>query len=102
MFLVYNIARVGSRVPITMLLLCGIAVNFFMYSIVSLLEVIAGDTLHSIVFWLIGGFSNVLWSQIWAVLPLIVVGTVAIIFLFARPKPVGPWRRDRSQSRCKC
>jgi len=80
MFLVYNIARVGSRVPITMLLLCGIAVNFFMYSIVSLLEVIAGDSLHSIVFWLIGGFSNVLWSQIWAVLPLIVVGTVASYF----------------------
>jgi iron complex transport system permease protein len=80
MFLVYNIARVGSRVPITMLLLCGIAVNFFMYSIVSLLEVIAGDTLHSIVFWLIGGFSNVLWSQIWAMLPFIVFGTAASYF----------------------
>jgi cobalamin transport system permease protein len=80
MFLVYNIARVGSKVPITMLLLCGLAVNFFMYSIVSLLEVIAGDTLHSIVFWLIGGFSNVLWSQIWAMLPFIAIGTIAAYF----------------------
>ncbi|MBT0159649.1 iron chelate uptake ABC transporter family permease subunit [Candidatus Bathyarchaeota archaeon A05DMB-2] len=80
MFLVYNIARVGPKVPITMLLLCGLAVNFFMYSIVSLLEVLAGDTLHSIVFWLIGGFSNVLWSQIWAVLPFIIVGTITSYF----------------------
>ncbi len=80
MFLVYNIARVGSKVPVTMLLLCGLAVNFFMYSIVSLLEVIAGDTLHSIVFWLIGGFSNVEWPQIWAVLPFITVGVIAAYF----------------------
>lgn len=80
MFLVYGIARIGPKVPITMLLLCGLAVNFFMYSIVSLLEVIAGDTLQSIVFWLIGGFSNVLWSQIMAMLPFILIGTVAAYF----------------------
>lgn len=83
MFLVYNISRVGSRVPIMTLLLCGIAVNFFLYSIVALMEVIAGDELHAIVFWLIGGFSNVLWSDIWAVLPFIIVG-VAGTFLYAR------------------
>jgi iron complex transport system permease protein len=52
MFLVYNISRVGSRVPVTTLLLCGIAVNFFLYAVVALLEVIAGDQLHAIVFWL--------------------------------------------------
>jgi len=80
MFLVYNIARVGSKVPVTMLLLCGLAVNFFMYSIVALLEVIAGESLHSIVIWLMGGFSNVLWTQIWAVLPFITIGMVVAYF----------------------
>ena len=80
MFVVYNISRVGSRVPVTTLLLCGIAVNFFLYAVVALLEVIAGDELHAIVFWLIGGFSNVLWSDIWAVLPFIVIGTVISYF----------------------
>jgi iron complex transport system permease protein len=83
MFLVYNISRVGSRVPVTTLLLCGIAVNFFLYSIVALLEVIAGDELHTIVFWLIGGFSNVLWSDIWAVFPFIAIG-IAISYFYAR------------------
>jgi iron complex transport system permease protein len=80
MFLVYNISRVGSRVPVTTLLLCGIAVNFFLFAIVGLLEVIAGDELHAIVFWLVGGFSNVLWRDIWAVLPFIIIGIVAAYF----------------------
>jgi iron complex transport system permease protein len=80
MFLVYNISRVGSRVPVTTLLLCGIAVNFFLFAVVGLLEVIAGDELHAIVFWLVGGFSNVLWKDIWAVLPFIIIGIVAAYF----------------------
>jgi iron complex transport system permease protein len=80
MFLVYSISRVGSRVPVATLLLSGIAVNFFLFAVVGLFEVIAGDELHAIVFWLIGGFSNVLWSDIWAVLPFIIIGTVAVYF----------------------
>jgi iron complex transport system permease protein len=83
MFLVYNIARVGSRVPVTTLLLCGIAVNFFLFAVVGLLEVVAGDELHAIVFWLVGGFSNVLWRDIWAVMPFIIIGTV-IAYFYAR------------------
>jgi iron complex transport system permease protein len=83
MFLVYNIARVGSRVPVTTLLLCGIAVNFFLYAVVALFQVIAGDRLHAIVFWLMGGFSNVLWSDIWAVVPFLIIG-VAVSYFFTR------------------
>jgi iron complex transport system permease protein len=83
MFLVYNISRVGSRVPVTTLLLNGIAVNFFLFAVVGLLEILASKELKSIVVWLIGGYSNVLWSNIWAVLPFIVIGIVAAYF-FAR------------------
>ncbi|MCX8153049.1 MAG: iron chelate uptake ABC transporter family permease subunit [Candidatus Bathyarchaeota archaeon] len=83
MILVYNISRVGSRVPVATLLLCGIAVNFFLYAVVALLEVIAGDELHAIVFWLIGGFSNVLWADIWAVLPFIAVG-ISVVYFYSR------------------
>jgi len=35
------------------------------------------------VFWLIGGFSNVLWADIWAVFPFIIVG-IAISYFYAR------------------
>lgn len=83
MFLVYNISRVGSRVPITTLLLSGIAVNFFLYAIVALVEVVAGDELTAIVFWLIGGFSNVLWFDIFSVAPFILIGII-LSYFYAR------------------
>jgi iron complex transport system permease protein len=83
MFLVYNLARVGSRVPVTTLLLCGIAVNFFFFAVVGVLQIIAGDQLPDIVFWLMGGYSNVLWRDIWAILPFIVIGIV-IAFFYVR------------------
>jgi iron complex transport system permease protein len=80
MFLVYNLARVGPRVPVTTLLLCGIAVNFFLFAVVALLETIAANKLHDIVFWLMGGYSNVYWKDIWAILPFIVIGIVVAFF----------------------
>ena len=83
MFLVYNISRVGPRVPVETLLLNGIAINFFGFAVVGLFEVLAGNELEIIVGWLIGGYSNVLWKSIWSVLPIIIIGIVTS-YLFAR------------------
>lgn len=82
-FIVYNISRVGSRVPVTTLLLSGIAMSIFLSAIVTVLMVIAGERLHALVFWLMGGFSYTEWKDVWAVLPLICVGTV-VIYFYAR------------------
>jgi iron complex transport system permease protein len=76
-FIVYNISRVGSKVPVTTLLLSGIAVSIFLSAIVTIMKVIAGERLHAVVFWLIGGFSYVEWKDVWAVMPLICLGTAA-------------------------
>jgi iron complex transport system permease protein len=83
MFLVYNLARVGSRVPVTTLLLCGIAVNFFLFAVVGILEIIAANRLEDIVHWLMGGYSNAYWPSIWAILPFTVIGIV-VAFFYAR------------------
>jgi iron complex transport system permease protein len=82
-FVVYSISRVGSRVPVTTLLLSGLAVSIFLSAIVAVLQVISGGKLHAIVFWLMGSFSYVEWKDVWATLPLICFGTAAIYF-FAR------------------
>ena len=82
-FVVYNISRVGSRVPVTTLLLSGIAVSIFLSAIVAVLQVVAGGKLHVIVFWLMGGFSYVEWKDVWAVLPLVCFGT-ATTYFYAR------------------
>jgi iron complex transport system permease protein len=45
--------------------------------------VIAGEKLHALVFWLMGGFSYTEWKDVWAVLPFICLGT-AVIYFYAR------------------
>jgi len=82
-FFVYNVSRVGSKVPVTTLLLSGIAVSIFLSAIVTVLKVIAGEKLHALMFWLMGNFSYTEWKDVWAVLPLICIGTV-VIYFYAR------------------
>lgn len=82
-FMVYNIAKVGHTLPVSTLLLSGIAVGSFLSAITMLIMMMAGERLHQIVFWLMGGLSARNWSHVKMVLPFIFLGT-AIIYFFAR------------------
>jgi len=53
-FLVYNIASARGKLPVSTLLLAGIAVTLFLSAIISLMMYTAGEDLHGIVFWLDG------------------------------------------------
>ena len=81
-FVVYLIARVGSRVPITTLLLSGIAVSIFEIAIVTYLQTIAGAKLGPLTFWLIGSLSSTktTWTGVEILLPLVFIGAVATYF----------------------
>ena len=81
-FLVYAIATQNGRAPVETLLLTGVAISMFFSSILSFLMYSAGNSLHQIVFWLMGGLWNVSWSDVWLGL-LIPVGGI-ILFLLAR------------------
>ncbi|MFQ5762599.1 MAG: FecCD family ABC transporter permease [Candidatus Bathyarchaeia archaeon] len=80
---VYNIARVGSRVPVTTLLLAGITVSIFLSAIVGMITVVAGERLHALIFWLMGGLSYMEWGDVTSMAPLLAVG-IAVISLYAR------------------
>jgi iron complex transport system permease protein len=80
---VYLLARVGKALPVTTLILSGVALSALLGSIVSYLIISSGDKMHSIVFWLMGSFSLSQWSQVGIVLPYIIIGT-AVIIIFAR------------------
>lgn len=82
---VYTISRVGSKVPVTTLLLTGIAVSLFQSAIVTYLKTIASDQiLHGLTFWLIGSLAPTEnWNRVWAILPLILVG-FTISYLYSR------------------
>ena len=80
---VYTLARVGKTVPVTTLILAGVALGSLLGSIVSYLIISSGEKMHGIIFWLMGSFSLSQWSEISIVLPYVAVGT-AVIIVFAR------------------
>lgn len=65
------------------LVLCGIIVSGFMAAVIGLLKYIADpDTeLQDIVYWQLGSLAKVTWDNLLYVLPIIVVGTLAILTL---------------------
>ncbi|MDO8872050.1 MAG: iron ABC transporter permease [Methanoregula sp.] len=56
--IVWSIAGRKGVISVETLLLTGIAVSFFFSAIVSFLIAIAGQNVHQIIFWLMGGFWN--------------------------------------------
>ena len=81
---VYSIARTGRTLPVTTLILGGVAVGAFLASITSYLITISNDKVHGIVFWLLGTFSLADWWRVTVMFPYILAGAAAIL-LMARP-----------------
>jgi iron complex transport system permease protein len=93
---VYLIARVGKTLPITTLILSGVAIGAFFISVTSYLTLISPDKTHGIISWLMGSFSMANWDQVKLVFPYIAGGLV-IIFLFARPLNVMQLDEEQAQ-----
>jgi iron complex transport system permease protein len=79
--LVYQIARVGPRTPITTLLLAGFATSSMMASVMSFLMLMNQNTLQRVVLWTMGGVSASGWDALKVVTPLVVVGALAAFAL---------------------
>lgn len=82
-FVVYNIAKTGARIPMLTLLLAGIAISSFLSAIISFVMITAGESLHALIFWLLGGFSTTNWNHLRVAFPPIIVG-ILVIYVFAR------------------
>ncbi len=96
MAVVYALARQGKSLPVTTLVLAGVAISSLLLSIVSYLVISSGDKMHSIMFWLMGSFSISEWSDVRAVLPYMFVG-VGTILLFARPLNIMQLDEEQAQ-----
>lgn len=82
-FIVYSIARTESGVVVETLLLSGIAVAYFFSAITSFLLYTAGEALHQIIFWLMGGLWASSWPKITVITPVFILSYV-VLQLFAR------------------
>ena len=94
--IVSSIAKVGKSLPMTTLILAGVALGSFLGAITSYLMIASGEKLHSIVLWLLGTFSIANWLQVIMVLPYILIGIV-VIWLFARPLNVMQLDEEQAQ-----
>ncbi len=72
--LVYLFARVGTSVPVTNLILAGVAVSSFTGALTSFLMLRSTGELRHALSWLLGGVSLVGWSSILALIPYLAVG----------------------------
>jgi len=94
--IVYSLARVGKTLPVTTLILAGVALGALLGSIVSYLIISSGEKIHGIIFWLMGSFSLSQWSEVRVVLPYVVVGIV-VILLYARPLNIMQLDEEQAQ-----
>ncbi len=77
-FTVYLIARQGTRASVEILLLSGVAVSFFLSAMLSFLMYRAGQNLHQIIYWLMGGLWNADWNSV-STGCLIIPGVIVLV-----------------------
>jgi iron complex transport system permease protein len=82
-FVVYNIARVGSRAPTVSLLLAGVAMSFFLSSIISMIMIVDRNQIDRIIFWTLGSFAAASWQQV-EFLALVCLPLIFVILFFVR------------------
>lgn len=82
-FIVYFISRVKNKVPVTTLLLSGIAIGQFFTAIMSFLMVIYSKDLTKIIYWTLGSFSAKGWNHLLPV-SLPIIASIIVLNFFAR------------------
>ena len=73
-FIVYTLARVGQTVPITNLILAGVAFSSFATSLTSFLMIRSTSEVRRALGWLLGGASQSGWTAILAITPYLIIG----------------------------
>jgi iron complex transport system permease protein len=81
--LVYNIGRIRSHVPVTTLLLAGVAVGQFLTAITSLLMVIYNRDMTKIIYWTLGSLAGKGWNPI-TTMSIPLIAAMGILLFFSR------------------
>lgn len=71
---VYQLARVGSTVPTTNLILAGVAFSSFATSLTSFLMIRSTSEVRRALGWLLGGISLAGWDSVLSLIPYLVIG----------------------------
>lgn len=83
LFLILGIARIKGKHNTDTLLLIGIALNFFISAMITLLIVMNQKEMHKIYFWTMGSLTHVSWLEITWLLPIMVL-CISILFYYSK------------------
>jgi len=83
LFLILGIARIKGKHNTDTLLLIGIALNFFISAMITLLIVMNQKEMHKIYFWTMGSLTHVSWLEIAWLLPIMVL-CISILFYYSK------------------
>ena len=83
LLLILGIARLKGKHNTNTLLLIGIALNFFISAVITLLVVVNQKEMHKIYFWTMGSLAHVSWLEIAWLIPVMVL-CVGILFYYAK------------------
>jgi iron complex transport system permease protein len=76
--IVYTLARVGGMVPLTTLILAGVAVSAFASALTSFLMLRSDDQIHRAISFLLGGATLSGWRPVIASLPYMLIGFILL------------------------
>ncbi len=77
--IVYSLAKIGKAVPVSTLILAGVAVSAFTSSLTSFLVLTSDGELRRALVWLMGGSTMSGWQPVLALLPYWAVGVGSLI-----------------------
>jgi iron complex transport system permease protein len=80
LLIVYQLGRVGGRLPVVTVLLAGVVVSSFFSALISLSMLAAGEQMRGIFFWLAGGLGMKGWSYAALILPYFLLGTGLLFY----------------------
>lgn len=80
-FTVYNIARIKNKVPVTTLLLAGIAIGQFLTAIMSFLMVIYSKDMAKIIYWTLGSLAGKGWEPLIKISIPVIISMLSLIHI---------------------
>jgi iron complex transport system permease protein len=80
-FIVYQMARIGRTIPVTNLILAGVAVSSFATALTSFWMINSTGEVRRALVWLLGGSTLSGWQPVLAVLPYVLIGMGTLLTL---------------------
>jgi iron complex transport system permease protein len=80
-FIVYQMARIGRTIPVTNLILAGVAVSSFATALTSFWMINSTGEVRRALVWMLGGSTLSGWQPVLALLPYVVIGLGALLTL---------------------